>query len=455
MGLLAGFLLLTSRVVEIHPFPTYFATGLLLVGTALAIRLRSTTASLASLGLTLLLASFARPEFTLSFLLFCSLGTCAGLWALWKYPATRLQVATAAIVVLVGTASLVAVFGNPLGGSRSFYAFGQHYALNVLQSQHRPICGWAVWEQFVAQDFGDAKTVSEALWQNPQAFGWHMGVNLRKLPGEVAWLIKPQLNLSPRGHLGLRVGLIAAGLLGTFCVCWRLARSPWNDEGKRRLPLALLMLLILFATTAASVLVVYPRRHYLLPTVAFAYALVGSCLSRSGPPNRSWLRGNSWPVLTTLALVLFMVMPNRAHTWDLPALLWGRRVPHPAVSATRATVETLQQLRLHGPVVVLEFGFGWSCYAGLPAKRVNALDKNEGFWRFVREKGINVMILIESLSKFDAYRDDPEFQEFLAGTRTEDFKLVPVPGTKVQIAVRRDLLPAESGETDAPSGGGQ
>src|SRR5205807_9215853 len=73
--------------------------------------------------------------------------------------------------------------------------------------------------------------------------------------------------------------------------------------------------------------------------------------------------------------------------------------------------------------------------------------KAEGFWGFVRRHHINVIVLSPELRSDPSYRDDPAFKEFIAGKWLEDFELFAVPNLpaqlSMQIAVRRDALPAE------------
>jgi hypothetical protein len=67
-------------------------------------------------------------------------------------------------------------------------------------------------------------------------------------------------------------------------------------------------------------------------------------------------------------------------------------------------------------------------------------EKTGPFWEFVRRRGINVIVIDGHLLNDCGFRDDPEFQEFAAEKRTEDFTMIPVPNGPVRIAVRKDLL---------------
>ncbi len=55
-------------------------------------------------------------------------------------------------------------------GDRAFFAFGQHFALNVVESRQLVIDPWPVWDRFVREAFPHATTIPDALRENPSAF---------------------------------------------------------------------------------------------------------------------------------------------------------------------------------------------------------------------------------------------------------------------------------------------
>jgi hypothetical protein len=109
-------------------------------------------------------------------------------------------------------------------------------------------------------------------------------------------------------------------------------------------------------------------------------------------------------------------------------------------------VRALRALHLEAPVTMLDYTeVSRLFYANLRGSAVAPQAKDRGFGEFIRRCGVNVIILEPLLKEDSRYRDDPEFKEFLAGTRPDGFTRFDVPGRPrfwaTQIAVRDDLLP--------------
>ena len=451
-ALLASFLLLTSSLVDIYPYPSHLATVVLVFGCALAVRVRPVPLALAVLGLTLLLVGYTRPEYFVAFLLFCLVGLAATLVALWRCP--RRWRLLGACVLLVGVPATLAarIAGVPLGGDRSFYAFGQHYAYNVSRARPLAVNPMYHWELVVREDFGAAQSLGEALCANPRAVLWHIGANIRSLPQSLSLVAAPNLNVSPQLSRVIGLGMLAALLLGGAGV-WRRLPSwrqvsgenlpPREADDGRRLLLALTLLTLVLLPAAASCLLVFPRLHYLMPPATLALALAAGSLPgrRAFAPDK---RLGSRPALLALSAALVLLTPNRAgRPWDVQS--WLRRRPAPAapVLTEQRTVAVLRSLRLAEPVVILDATlFSRAFYAmlcGQPAQPMTTADG--GFEDFLRRRGVNVVVLDAALDENALLRADVAFRRFAAGRQADGFTRFDVPGCRVQIAVRNDVLP--------------
>jgi hypothetical protein len=449
LSLLAAFLLLTSQFVDIWPYPSHLATVLLALGAALAVRLRSGPRSLAVLGITLLLAAYVRPELTVACLLFGVVGLVAVVWVLLRRLDRWRQLLGPVLLVGLATFILVRGIGAPLAGPpwRSFVAFIQHYGCNYAIEHGFDGCPCVHWETVAREHFGSAQTLGDAWRANPRAILWHCSVNLRNLPGMFAGCVTPNLQLRPGAQWWLCLVLLLASGLGLVGLVNRLRQR--DEAVDRRGPLLVLLLFgLLLVPVTASSLVIWPRAHYLMPIVYFSCALIGAGLGHvPALPSLGPRLESPWG-LTLLALVLLGLTPNRAHRWSAQERLARPLPAAPHVLPDRQTVAALHALQLQQPIVILDYcSYGHTFYAGLSADTPNVAAKAEGFWQFVRRHQVNVIVLSPELRADPAYRDDPEFKEFLAGKRLEDFELFPVPNLPVlkatQIAVRRDVLPAE------------
>lgn len=440
----AGFVPATT-LIDIWPYPLHLAAAVLALGTALAVRLPR-AAGCAALGLTLLVACYVRPEFWYALLAF-------------------LPVAAGALAAgALGAAALGLALGSPKpDGARAVAALGQHYALNLHRAGGPVRAPWNEWEEHYRTAFGEATGVFEALRANPTAFGWHVGQNARQVPGTLLSAAVPRIDLTylPLPHqllngpepphadvesaaaraLAAAVGL---GLLGALCGL-RAARRGSPDGAA--LPLAALALVLVAAPALAAALVVFPRPHYAVPTLALAAALAAAGF-RHLPGARPTLGPRGTLVaLALVATVLGFVVPNRAKGVCAQARLWkhsGGQQVRPVPTPARAAIRALRALGLPPETVCLETTNGFARFAGLTAAPVNpfAVSPNTGLLELVRRANVGVVLLEPILLGAPALAGDPEVRELAAGRDTERFRSLPVPGYPVvRLAVRRDLLP--------------
>jgi hypothetical protein len=445
-SLLLAFLVLTSAVVEVWPYPTYLGCVVLASGTALATSARSWRWSLAILGLTLVVASYVRPEVAVSFLVFCLVGLVGCVWTVWRQPRQTWRLVGPVLFVAGCTALFLRGLGNPLEGGRSFAAFSQHYAMNVMTGRKQAGDSIMRYSDIVVRDFGTADTLGQAWRANPRALLWHVWYNICRIPAGIGEMTNPRLELDPQVWAALIVTLLGAVGLGGAGVVRCLFRrvkpvdhkpDDWPGS-KRRLIVVLLMLAILLAPTVPSALLIAPRTHYLMPTVLFLIALVGAGMASNPRLQRLWTRLEQPRALLGLLVVLLVVTPNRAHGWNVQALLRQPSAP-PPVLFEQKVVSVLQRLPIRGPTVILDYS-DRRTLAHLPGEVVHIGSKSTGFWDFIRQAGIGVIVIDHVMMNEGMYRNDPQFQEFVSGKEVGDFVFFAVPEVQVRIAVRKHLL---------------
>lgn len=443
-ALAVAFLTLTAGVCEVWPYLMHLTTFLLAVGAATAARMRSWPSTLFVIGTTLLVGGFLRPEYTTSFILFCVIAAGYVAWALFKRPQERRRLAVLSLLLVGMAAALFGKFGNPLAGSRSFLAFGQHYSLNLWSTHRVDIDPWTNWEALTRADFGDAATVGQAVRNNPRAFLWHVACNLRFLPGRVAGITDPQLLLSPSYTINLRRVLKIAVALGAVGLLLRLFRrsTAAADPAARPLRVVLLLFALAAAPAVLALVIVWPREHYLIPLTAFATALAfsGYCGFRFVMDRLRWL--DAWPALTAFVVLLAVVTPNRAHPWSLQqATHQAPPTPAPSLDKQR-TVAVLRGLHVHAPqaIGVLEADYSRAFYAGWNFYKIDHWTKTQGFWQFIDLYNVAAVVLDERLLTDERFKDDPEFVAFAAEKVARNFRFFTVPETHVRVAVRADLL---------------
>jgi hypothetical protein len=445
IALVATALLANSRFFEVTPYPGQFATLLLLSGAVLVVHARAERTKFRWALLALLLATFVRPELLVALLLVAG----AALWrAIQRLRTHRLSPRFAVDALVVGSlaAALFGVFGNPISRERSFFAFGQHYAVYIVQRDRLDVDPWPNWEKYFSRDFGNAKSVMGALHTNPAAFLRHVEFNLSLVPVHFAEIIELKLMLGDAVARTLQPIVRDGFAILVVCGFGFALPGLWRDQRQRAV---LLLFLALAAATAISVLLVHPRWHYLLPVGAFmeAFAAIGFSrvvtwlmqyllprLRRAGmaAPDR-------WRALSAVAAFVgvLSLVPNPAHGWCLQSLVLGP-LPRPPTDLLK-TVETLRALRLHDHVVVLEKEWGCALYAGLDFDRVDEWTKHEPFNAYIAERHVGVIVVTSWLTKDDGFGEDPEYRAFLADPVARGFRVVTVPTTDRFIAVRDDV----------------
>jgi hypothetical protein len=219
--------------------------------------------------------------------------------------------------------------------------------------------------------------------------------------------------------------------------------SPLADS--RALRVLVVLLLFLAAPILGSLILIYPRDHYLLLMIVFG-CVAGFAGYTGFPRLLAWCRWlDSGPALAALALLLAAFMPNWAHPWSVQQLLGHEPiVTGPTSMEVQRTVAVMRGLGLppsETPISVLESDYARAFYAGWNFHKVDHWTKTESFWQFMAVNDIAVVVLNERLLTDTRFRDDPEFVEFATERKVGRFHFFAVPGTTVRLAVREELLP--------------
>ncbi len=458
-----------SSAAMTWPFVSKFAALVLGLGALAATAIRDRRLAVSVTVAALALTAYARAELTMpSFAFaavvaaFCALHVVKTLGG----PASGLRRkerwrALFALAICIGAPlGLRRIFGDPHQGGRAFFAFGQHYALNVVEARRLAADPWTLWDRFAREAFPHATTISEALKENPSAFLWHVRRNVKTLPHAIEQLLR-SLGFVPDAiaesvHALVVVVALGGGLALVLAVILRRGRLD------RRFVAWLPLLVIVAGTTAGSTLLIFPREHYLVPVCGLGLAaLAGACGSLRWPTvlrPRWWLRfprmrrfmssplGRSRGIDTigAVALVgalvlLLAALPTRRPTF--PSLLAANGPPPPLVHENRRTIEVLRSLHLRGLVPILESDHSRGTYTELDFVRVAQWEKFTTFWKFVHERQIAVVVINGRLYEDPRFKSDPEFLAFVDGTgEREDFEFIHVADTTVTLAVRKSVL---------------
>ncbi len=249
-------------------FISHLALLLILVAVMAANRIPTTDPDrIGIIAFGLFLASYIRPELLVA----CSVLSAPYLWLVFRSHAPgHWHIRRKWFVssgVLAAAIWAWAWGGLPMGGpgseARQAMAFGQHFAVNLIQWEpdQRPHDKnpWADWEYYVDMRFGDARGVLNSALANPSAFVQHLARNLKNL-AQVIWrmfLDYPLLVSTDMPWRILNWGLLALALYLMYPGGGNTSVTKWYP---RILPLALI---IAFPSLLSSLLF-YPRNHYVI-----------------------------------------------------------------------------------------------------------------------------------------------------------------------------------------------
>lgn len=444
-SLAGAVLVLTSNAIDVFPYPMHLATVVLALGAALSSRFRSLPWALAGAGLTLLAATYVRPDYCVPLVLYLALGGLALTWQLLRDPTRWQLLMPPAAVVVSATVVLCLALGFPsVNGPRSLMAFGQHYAWNVIRARQLDRDPWVTWEELFRADFGNADSVGEAMRNNPAALRWHVACNLNRLPLQLHALTASQLDLSYRA-ISVKVWLMnLAAVLAVVGLLARLIRRPAALDSDRGFVVGLIVAAFTLVPTAAQVILVYPRLHYLIPMSVFVTALAGSCLPTILPAQIRRFSG-SWAAILIAGMLLLATVPNRAHGWDVQQWLGWRRPPAPRRMEMWSFIRLVKGLHITRPVVVLDYTGaldGRALFTDLDYRMVYHHEKTEPFWQFIEKRDVSVIVLSPELLADARFAQDPEFQAFVKSSVHGRFTVYSDPGCTARVAVRNDVLPA-------------
>lgn len=447
-----------SNTVMTWPFVSKFAALVLGLGALGATMFRDRRVAAAVTAVALALTAYARAELTVPSFAFAGI---VALWSLWSLVETfrgpttgarrtrRLRSLLAFALSIAAPLGLRRFFGDPHQGGRAFFAFGQHYALNVVEAKHLVVDPWPIWDRFVREAFPHATTISEAVKENPAAFFWHVRRNVDRLPDVLSELLAALPHVPEAIARVVRAGVtivVLGGLLALLLAL--LSRRRLLD---RRFVAWFPLAAVIAITTLGSTLLVYPRAHYLLPMACLGLAALAAGCARLRRP--AWLRPRWWiglpralrprawhgPATVTALVLLLAALPSRRGT--MPSLLPSREPAPSLVHENLQTIEVLRSLDLRGTVPILEPDHSRGLYANLDFVRVAQWDKTGTFWQLVHDRQVAVVVLNWRLREDPRFKLDPEFTAFADGTgEREDFQFIPVPETSAVLAVRKSVL---------------
>ena len=188
-----------TKLAEVEPFPVHMATVVFALGVVVGTFRRSTLGACGPIGFAALVACYTRNEFGTFLLVFLPSYLLFGLWMLWRGAPCRREFLPWAIPLALTVGTCAVTLGLPMpDGPRGVFAFGQHYARNVVEAKGGEVLDWVVnYPQIIRGDFGEVRSFGDCVRARPGAVAWHVGQNLQRLPKVVFDLFRARTLLKP------------------------------------------------------------------------------------------------------------------------------------------------------------------------------------------------------------------------------------------------------------------
>ncbi len=269
-ALIVSAVAVTLPITYIWPGVSSPASGLILFALALLFKFGGLASLSASAALIWISASM-RPEFVTPAVIASALAIVLMVYSLATGPnGVVKKLRTAGFVFLLTVAVpgvLVAFFGSPYGGgSRSWEAFGQHFAgRHALPGESQ----WTDSGRIVDRSFPGATGVTEAFFGNPGAFATHLIQNALWAPLSLARYILGLYQYDGALVIFSWVSVISlVAMLGALTLRNKKDIRSLTSEALSKMrfskvPYAWVLGFVVFGFSAVSIIAVYPRGHYL------------------------------------------------------------------------------------------------------------------------------------------------------------------------------------------------
>ena len=436
LAFLAAVYALNSFSMLVWPYCSSLAATTLMAAVAAAAFFRSLTSKLAVLTAGLLVAAYVRPELFLASIAILSCLTICCVTSLIKRRES-IAATTGSLIFGVSVFCLaVATLGNPFAGkpneqgSRTFIAFGQHYAYKVVMDSGEQEDPWTRWQSIAGRDFGDAKSVAGALAANPTAFTWNIFANLKHSLENIPKLFIPNRAFLVMPWRTMALIGIVVGLLIWF-------RYGENSEQKSQAisidPSLIILLGCLLLSLLPAAFIIFPRSHYAVPAASIVMLMIAITFYRRMPKVPARLQNQSL-VLTAILAVVFAITIT-PHREDAPhkAIRNGRPM------AFAKSAQLMRRLAQHESIEALGADLDWKIFVDQPVSMTTPFQPSD-LIATLNNKQIDVIVDEPQFRLMPVVANDKPFSKLLAEPESHGYVAVRFCDRPVwQLLIRRDL----------------
>ncbi|MGB5892971.1 MAG: hypothetical protein WBG58_02265 [Ignavibacteriaceae bacterium] len=414
-----SFALLISMInLPTWPKVSHFCLTLIFIGLILVHSIKGKNTRLLAALIISLTITYIRPEFILSSILL--FGIIIKRTVRNDFGTKRFM--TAILTTLV----LILLFGIPYSPERNLTAFGQAYHKYLDLNDRIDDDGAKDWTEILSEDFGNPKTMTDVVLNHSDKFIKHIGINLSKSP---SFYINSIETLLPNKIFPINIlikVLIVLSIISSVFVLLLFNRiSKYRDiilNGFTEKKDLLILSIIFSLPPLLSMILYYPRSHYILLLLPLIYLVVGQMIMP--------LKFNNYIKnlisFCLLILVSFLLIPQLSSVYTRSNF------------KNLIAVQSIKNLNVSERINILENEGGLNVYLPDNYKWIKLESKEGNFDEFVDKRKINMIYYSYSLNNSVQLKRDSTWIEFLNNPDTFDFqKLMKNHGAIIY--VRNDI----------------
>lgn len=419
ISFLAGtvFILSSSNVFAV-PFITKFALCIILAGFMIIYKIKDTEKKLLYSVFLSAILIYIRPEFILTF------GLTSVVFLIFVLKSNR----TASQKNLIRNFSplifiiFVLIFFNPISRHRANEAFTQHYTKDIMEKQNNQINNLELItspEEIMKEHFSTDNSISQAFFNNPKLFFEHIGYNALRLNDKLIDIL-PYFVFHEDDKTLNSIFYFATFLLISSSLYFIILRIRNKKFGYFSL------IYFLFALPPLiSVLLLYPRVHYMI--FIFAFLLIYLSFEVSQRISSSIQGKQSFAAAVITGILISVFVPFRA----------GSESVNEKNAEFINAIKTIDQLKLKDSVNFLAVGPGILTYLKTPVNYISDVSLKKPVYDFITENKVSLILADTFFFSNLAVKSDSDINRLLDDTA---FVKVNIPENNDFLLVRKNVL---------------
>lgn len=422
------FFLVSSVNVTSWPFITRFALALILVTLILifSVKDRRNKYLIAFFGLSLLV--YTRPEYILSLFIF---SMAAVIYLLYEFLKTRRRELLIFIFITLFLSIFIMAVKSPARTNRSVMAFGQHYGVHLYNRGKISVDPNTNWRKIMKENFHTDQSIIQAFLNNPGEMTNHLLANIRDIPYQAMQLFFPY-NIKSKLIKKILLAVTGLSFLVLMIIAFRKNRGkPFLHKDHVDETIFYWLALLIIIPLLVSVILIYPREHYLL--VLFAVLLIIAAKNVPAIPE-------NWKFKWILPILVFFILywtpwQVSGNSGFLPGKIESL---HHKTCTNLKKIEFIRNIKVNSPILFLG-SINMEPYIH-NCKFVDKQTKNILFNEYIEREHINMIDVNNGLTNDPRFISDEEFKNFITGIPGSDWTKFKIPGCGGYVAVKKSLL---------------